>query len=232
MDRILKEKPKFINPYNGEETIDLTYRTYLLGLDTLPIYEYGYINSQFEMRSDLFAYFYSNTELDEFEILKYNRISNPFSLKEGDVLAIPAYKEFNNFKNNYSAKNESKSKNDKKHNIYREVLDSLKPTVSKSNRKTNTFEDFKKLYENAKGVDDYNKYKNLQNKLSKGVSNPNVNSDLLPPNFSSKGDEVKVLPNGSIILGSSVADSDASCGKTNTSKAELLNSLIKNRVIR
>lgn len=232
MDRILDEKPKYISPYTGEESIDLTYRVYPFGIESLPIYEYGYVNSQFEMRSDLFAYFYANNELDEFEILKFNRISNPFSIKNGDILALPDYNTLSNFRNSYSAKNESKSKKDRKENIFKEVINSLKPTVSKENRKTNTFEDFKKLYENAKDVNDYNKYKNLQNKLSKGVSTPNVNSDLLPPNFSSKGDEVKVLPNGTIILGSSVADSDASCGKTNTSKAELLNSLIKNRTIR
>lgn len=84
----LDKKPKFTRP-DGIEIKDITTTMFDLGAGKYIKYNVYKVPKEFEMRPDLISgAVYNNTNHAEI-ILKYNGISNPFSIKEGDYILIP-----------------------------------------------------------------------------------------------------------------------------------------------
>lgn len=226
MKKILDNKPKIENVRDGVVIYDLLEPSYNLGIEKTEIDDFGYVTSQMTMRPDLFSGVYAQSEEEYVNILKFNRISNPFTLNEGDFLAIPNITDMEALFLTTAKRLESKPNvTGSKENIRNKVKEYLNP-FTKENTPTNTFDAFKKKYERLEEQKRLEEAKKLQ------TGNSNDSSELLPPNFSDENrKEITTTPNGTVILGTSVADTATSCGKENVTKAELLNSLIKNRVI-
>lgn len=224
MDKILNEKELIIS--KGTQILDLISPSYDLGMDRVEVKTVGLVTSQMESRGDIFAQVYSNNFEDEYEILKFNRISNPFSIKEGDYLGIPKLNQLGELKITMSKRAGRNYSENSKEKIYDEVRKQYNP-FPKDNIKSTTFDAFKNKYSRLEELKNLQKAKELQ----QGDSTDS--SSLLPPNFADKNKkEITVTPNGTVILGESVAGTATSCGKNSVSKAELLNTILKNRVVR
>ena len=92
LTRLLKAKKFFTKP-NGDKVIDLISSTF--DFEKAGGYSQGFVRVMEEetMRPDLVAVrLYSTQNLYE-PLLKYNGISNPFSLAENDVLLTPPFKD-------------------------------------------------------------------------------------------------------------------------------------------
>ena len=84
----LDDKPLFTRP-DGIEVKDLTSSMFDLRSGSYTSFTAYKVPKEYEMRPDLIsAAAYNNTIYAEF-ILKYNGISNPFTIKEGDIILIP-----------------------------------------------------------------------------------------------------------------------------------------------
>jgi hypothetical protein len=84
----LDKKPVFTRP-DGIEVKDLTASMFNLKSNNYVSYNIYKVPKEFVMRPDLIsAAAYNNTIYAEI-ILKYNGISNPFSIQEGDMILIP-----------------------------------------------------------------------------------------------------------------------------------------------
>lgn len=87
----LTKKPDTVNQMN-EDIVDLTAATFVYKRD-VTIIGSGIVSDELEMRPDLVAkiYYGDISKLDY--ILKFNGISNPFSLEKGTILIIGDSKE-------------------------------------------------------------------------------------------------------------------------------------------
>jgi len=84
----IDNKPNFTRP-DGLTVKDLTASMFNLQYNNYVSYNIYRVPKEFAMRPDLIsAAAYNNTMYTEI-ILKYNGISNPFSIKEGDLIFIP-----------------------------------------------------------------------------------------------------------------------------------------------
>lgn len=85
----LDKKPLFTRETDQVEIRDLTTSMFNLNSLTNVTYNVFRVPRDYEMRPDLIsAAVYNNSGYAEI-ILKYNGISNPFSIKEGDMILIP-----------------------------------------------------------------------------------------------------------------------------------------------
>jgi len=85
----LDQKPLFTRP-DGIQIKDITASMFNLTTGNYIKYNIYKVPKEFEMRPDLIAGAVYNNSLYAEIILKYNGISNPFSIKEGDIILIPA----------------------------------------------------------------------------------------------------------------------------------------------
>lgn len=84
----LDKKPLFTRP-DGSEIKDLTSSMFDMRTNNYMSYNIYKVPKEFEMRPDLIsASVYNNTLYAEY-ILKFNGISNPFTIQEGDMILIP-----------------------------------------------------------------------------------------------------------------------------------------------
>ena len=84
----IDEKPHIVDD-KGNEIVNLAASMFKESAAEIQSYTIKRMSSFFEMRPDLVANTeYGNTKDTEF-ILKYSGISNPFSLKDDDILMIP-----------------------------------------------------------------------------------------------------------------------------------------------
>lgn len=225
MEKILNEKPLVVK--NGITMYDFFEPSYKSGIERSRVNDVGYVTNQMESRGDLFSLVYSSNKQDEYHILKYNRISNPFSLKEGMYLAIPEISDIESFFYTSAKRKESQPQIESSKDVTRKKLIEQYNPFSKDDTTSTSFEAFKNKYSRLEEEKQLEAAKKLQS------GDRLDSSDLLPPNFSDKNRKsVTVTPNGTVILGTSVADTKTSCGEKTLTKAELLNSLIKNRIIR
>jgi len=84
----LDKKPIFKRP-DGIEIKDLTSSMFNLQSGNYISYNVYRVPKEFEMRPDLISGAVYNNSVYAELILKYNGISNPFSIKEGDIILIP-----------------------------------------------------------------------------------------------------------------------------------------------
>jgi hypothetical protein len=85
----LDEKPIFTRP-DGVEIKDITASMFSMKTDNYIKYSIYKVPKEYEMRPDLIAGAVYNNSLFAEVILKYNGISNPFSIQEGDMILIPS----------------------------------------------------------------------------------------------------------------------------------------------
>jgi len=84
----LDKKPIFVRS-DGIEIKDLTSSMFDMRSNNYTSYTIYRVPKEYEMRPDLISgVVYNDTIYAEF-ILKFNGISNPFSIKEGDIILIP-----------------------------------------------------------------------------------------------------------------------------------------------
>ena len=83
------DKKKFFTRPDGEKIRDLTQSMFELGAGTYTNYNVYKVPKEYRMRPDLISKaVYNNSSYAEI-ILKFNSISNPFSIDEGDLILIP-----------------------------------------------------------------------------------------------------------------------------------------------
>lgn len=227
MNKILDTKEVILNPRDGKSILNLQDPSYDTNLELVPISGVGIVTDMMESRGDVFAQVYANDFKDEFDILKYNRISNPFSLKAGDFLGLPVFPTLEKTKMTEERRKElKKSESNSKDDIRKRLKEQYNP-FPKENVKSNSFEAFKNKYAKIQELKDLENAKKLQ------TGNINDSENLLPPNFADRNkNEITVTPNGTVVLGTSVAETDSTCGKNTLTKAEILNTIIKNRIIK
>jgi hypothetical protein len=85
----LDKKPIFVRP-DKIEIKDLTSPMFDIRSNKNISYTVYKIPKEYEMRPDLIAGAVYNNSLYAEYILKFNGISNPFSIKEGDIILIPS----------------------------------------------------------------------------------------------------------------------------------------------
>ncbi|MCK9446618.1 hypothetical protein M0Q50_07130 [bacterium] len=84
----IDKKPLYTRP-DGVTLRDLTTSMFNINMTTYIKYNIYKVPKEFEMRPDLISgAVYNNTMYAEV-ILKYNGISNPFTIKENDIILIP-----------------------------------------------------------------------------------------------------------------------------------------------
>ena len=84
----LDKKPLFTRP-DGSEIKDLTSSMFDIRANNYVSYNVYKVPKEFEMRPDLISGAVYNNTLYAEVILKYNGISNPFTIQEGDMILIP-----------------------------------------------------------------------------------------------------------------------------------------------
>lgn len=158
---------------NGNKILDLTERTYSPTND-VPLILIMEIPNDIEMRSDILAYKFHGDESNFDTLLKFNEVSNPFSIQEGLLFQIP---EKTKLKANFSEKNKLYPNND---TINKDESSLTKGMVNIS------LSDIRSQYINS----------------SKSTSQIPEYTNSLPPNMSKKDvTEVKVLRDGSMEVG-------------------------------
>lgn len=158
---ILSRKPKFYNERIDEEMVDISYQSIEYKDHMMSIKNSFNVSEDMEMRPDLASYAaYRTTEYWDL-VLKFNGISNPFSLSKEDFLFCP---DVDYMKDQLYVE---KPKLDKlKEKIRRQYYDPGKKAEIDPNRK---------VYENK-----------LRQQLQ-GVKLTKITKETYPPNFNQHG---------------------------------------------
>jgi hypothetical protein len=157
---------------------------------------------EYSMRPDLISQAsYNNTIYAEY-ILKYNGISNPFSISEGDVIVIPDID---------SAKETTKDR-----------TDDAEDSDAKRIRNSYKYIDPTKVPKRDADVDDFDK-RNLNGKEAQ------LQDGALPPNIAAEGEKGITYRNGRVFFGENVAES--ACLKNGMTQSEFLTKVIKSKKV-
>ena len=202
MIAVIQLKP--IIKIDGESFKDLTYPSVRYNFDPYIVGVYA-VNEQTEMRPDIAAKSVYGTS-DFWDILlKFNGISNPFSLCKEDRLLVP---DVDDMKQNLAP---SGSKNQVANQVRQQYID-----VSK------------KAKEDPRLANIETKRREAQRKKAESVGGvPSVNN--LPPNIAEEGDREIVIKGGKIQFGPNISRGKKEC-EVPLSKSEFIAKLIKNRL--
>ena len=186
---------------DGEQIVDLTTRSYNQ-IENSDYRNRYIVDSNLVMRPDLLSY-EINGNLDFTDLLKTNKISNPFTLDQDDIILL----QYRGDVLLVSPKNiDSESKNDvRSFYVNPDKVSEPDPKIEKIRRK---FEELQRL-----GAD------------SKAPSKNN-----LPPNFNEFGDgEVEIIGN-KVRFAPGVARNSSECSTEPISKASLISQVLKNKL--
>lgn len=187
----------------GEEIIDLTYPSVRFNYNP---YIIGVINvtESLAMRPDLISKAAYGT-MDYWDmILKYNGISNPFSLGPDDQLLVP---DLDNMRQQIAPSG---------------AIDKIPDSIRKQ-----YIDVSKKAQQDPKLAELEKKRREAQKKKAEGIGVPSANN--LPPNIAEAGDREIVIKGGKIYFGPDISKNKKACEKP-ISKSELISKLIKNRL--
>lgn len=197
----LRNKTEYTHPATNEQIIDLTEASFkftgeLLVTGTVMVTE------DFVMRPDLVAAQVFGNQ-DKFDyLLKFNSISNPFSIDAGDILLLM---------------DESSMK--------------LARATSGNTGTDNKKEDIRKRFFDPKRLSQKDK-KRLDFIKKKSSTLTNASAQALPPNFSEPGSQEMKVVDGKIIFGGDVVVNKENCPEPASRarvKAKLLeNKIFKN----
>ena len=174
----LRNKPDVL--VNNEYIKDMTAQSVEFG-PNMGVAKTGIVSDDLSMRPDLVAkiYFGDSNKLDA--ILKFNAISNPFSLNEGDILLIP-------------------NKDDMK--------TAFKPKIGKNNADAKS-DLVKKFFDPEKLSKKDNKRLDYLRAKSERIANGSQTN--LPPNFAEPNSKELRVVNGAVIFGGDVVPSKENC---------------------
>ena len=171
----IDQKP-IIQLEDGTEIIDLTVPSQKI-IQAQPMINYYLVSKDTAMRADVIAKITMGSQLHVEKILKFNDISNPFTIDEGFILFVPdlIYAEIN--------LNTSGNRNQQKFDIRDQYIDpqkksKLDPTLGKFNER-----------DKPKKAD------------------ASKTAPPLPPNFANIGDKEIEIKGGKIYLGPNVSKS-------------------------
>lgn len=160
------------------------------------------IPSGYEMRPDLIAQsVYNNTIYAEF-ILKYNGISNPFSIDKGDRVLIPS---LDTVKDNVKKQGDAVEESDARRirNSYKYIDPTKVPKRDSESEKFNE--------------------RNLSKKKDQ------IQDGALPPNIAQEGEQGITYRNGRVYFGEGIGES--ACLKNGMSSSEFLTKIIRSRKV-
>ena len=197
----LDNKPFFKKP-DGNVVRDLTNSMFDFRANNYTSFNVFRISRDYVMRPDLISQaVYNNTLYAEY-ILKYNGISNPFSINENDIILIP---------NLESAKKNTKT-------VQGTGVDG---DASKRLRDSYKYIDPTKIPKRDKDLAAYED----RNLSGKSV----IQDGALPPNIADEGTTQIVERNGRVYFGEGIGDS--ACLQSGMSSSEFLTKVIKSRKV-
>lgn len=185
-----------ITDQNGNDIIDLTTSIFKSSARGISSYNTIRMIEYFQMRPDKVAVNeYKSDEGTEY-ILKYSGISNPFSLKDDDILVIP------------------------------NMEDAAAQMTDYTEEKSSTSQDQVKLYYKYTNTDfksDSTSYDNLANKTIKsGVLDPTETGEFSVPYISDDGETAITIKNGRMYFGDYKAVNDTTVDTDSQSKLQTL----------
>jgi hypothetical protein len=188
---------------NGESLKDLTYPSVRYNFDPYIIGIFA-VDEMTEMRPDIVSKSaYGANDLWDL-ILKYNNISNPFSICKEDRLFIPS---LDDMKQNLAPSGERDAKVEQVRGQYIDVS--------------------KKAKQDPRLAELEKKRREAQKKKAENIGVASVNN--LPPNIAEEGDREIIVKGGKVQFGPNISRGKAEC-ETPLSKSEFLAKLIKNRL--
>ena len=197
----LDRKPLF-RKRDGNIVRDLTKTMFDFKANNYINYSVYRVPADYEMRPDLVAQsVYNNTIYAEY-ILKYNGISNPFSIDTGDIILIPS---LDTAKQNTKKPGEDSEGSDSKR--IRNSYKYIDPT--KAPKRDGDLEKFD------------------QRDLAKKEAQ--LTDGALPPNINPEGEKGITYRNGRVYFGEGIGES--ACLKNGMSSGEFLTKVIKRRKV-
>ena len=198
---ILDIKPTITR--DDETFVDLTYPSVRYNYDP---YVTGVVvmNEQFEMRPDLVSKnAYSNTEYWDF-ILKYNGVSNPFSISRDDMFLVPALDDMRD-----------------------QIADAGSKQIFADSVRKQYIDVSKKAKTDPKLALAETKRREAQRKKAEGIGTASPNN--LPPSIAEEGDREIIIKGGKVYFGPNISANLQEC-EVPLSKSEFISKLIKNRI--
>lgn len=196
----LDRKPLFTKP-DGNVVRDLTKSMFDFSSGSYTVLNAFRVSREYLMRPDLISQAVYNSTLYAEYILKYNGISNPFSMEEGDVIIIP---------NLESAKKNTKTTQGTE-------VDSPSQRLRDSYR----YIDPTKVPKRSGEIDEFeNRNVDKKKKIKEGA---------MPPNIAEEGSSQIVRRNGRVYFGESIGES--ACLRNGMSSGEFLSRVIKSRTV-
>jgi len=197
----IDRKPLFQKP-DGTVIRDLTQTMFDFQTDNFVSFSVYRVPSDYQMRSDLISQAMYNNIINTEYVLKYNGISNPFTIDQGDIIVIP---------NLDGAKRNTKSR-----------TDSAEGSDAKRIRNTYKYIDPTKVPKRDDGLNDFDR-----RSLSKNADQ--IQDGALPPNIAQEGEKGITYRNGRVYFGEGIGQS--ACLKNGMSSAEFLTKVIKTRKV-
>jgi hypothetical protein len=167
---------------------------------------------EYQMRCDLISQaVYNNTIYAEY-ILKFNGISNPFTISNGDIILVP---DLNSAKQN--VKQEQEAAGDTAESKIRKSYKYIDPTKAPTADPTAIKFDARNLQNNPGGTAAAN---------GQGLNELSF-EEALPPNIAPEGQNQVTYRNGRVYFGEGIGQS--ACLQNGMSSGEFLTQIIKNR---
>jgi len=175
---VLRNKPEI--KVNNEYIKDLTARSVEFG-PNMAVQSTGIVSSDLAMRLDLIAkiYFENSNKLDA--LMKFNGISNPFSVDEGDIILVPSTEDM---KKAFAVKT-GKDKETNKEDLIKKFFDPDR--MSKKDKKR------------------------LAYLKEKSAQLANGSATNLPPNFAEPGSKELQVIDGQVVFGNDVVPQKDNC---------------------
>jgi hypothetical protein len=196
-------KPFILKGGDNEVIIDLTYPSIRYNYDPYIIGIYA-VNEHTEMRPDVVSQSVYGSDTFWDLLLKFNSISNPFSLCKKDRLLIPS---LDDMRDNLASNGER--------NVNAAAIRSQYIDVSK------------KAKQDPKLAKLEMKRREAQKKKAEKIGVASTNN--LPPNIAEEGDREIIIKGGKVQFGPNIAKGKAEC-EVPLSKSEFLAKLIKNKL--
>ena len=197
----LDKKPLF-QKSDGLFIRDLTQTMFDFGAKNFVSISVYRVPSDYQMRPDLVSQSVYNNALYAEYILKYNGISNPFTMAQGDIIVIPDLG---------SAKEATKN-----------LADDTEGSDAKRIRNSYKYIDPTKAPKRDGDVENFDR-RNLSTKKDQ------LADGALPPNMAQEGDKGITYRNGRVFFGENVAES--ACLKNGMSSSEFLTKVIKSKKV-